>query len=83
MNLTSYGDISFYALNSAYGHLVCKWLSENPVMTLPIKKRINTGLFIGRRVTLYIKETQVRDTTNEGYQRRGRMQIHCNEILRW
>jgi len=30
-----------------------KMKDENPVMTLPIKKRINTELFIDKRAALY------------------------------
>jgi len=31
-------------------------MSENPVMSFPIKKRINTELFIDRNAELYIQE---------------------------
>jgi len=41
---------------------VCK----NQVMTLSIKKRINTELFIIRTAALYIGETQIRVGTKEG-----------------
>jgi len=37
----------------------------------PRKKRINTGLFIGRTATLYIDETSLRDKTKEGEHRVG------------
>jgi len=39
-------------------------LSENPVFTFPIKKRINTGLFIGRMALLSIGETRISNTYN-------------------
>jgi len=39
---------------------------ENPVMTFPIKKRINTELFIDKRASLYI-------------QKRGARKIRTNE----
>jgi len=42
--------------------------TENPVMTFPIKKRVNTELFIYRMAALYIAESWVRDMTNEGNQ---------------
>jgi len=36
---------------------------ENPVMTVPIKKRINTELFIERTAAFYIGETRIREVT--------------------
>jgi len=41
-------------------------VAENPVMTFPIKKRITSAPIIDRTAALYIGETQVRATTNEG-----------------
>jgi len=38
-------------------------------MTIPIKKRINTELFIDRTAVLYIGETLIRAVTKEGDQR--------------
>jgi len=40
--------------------IVCE---ENPVTTIPIKKRNNAALFIDKRIALYIGETQIRDRT--------------------
>jgi len=44
---------------------------ENLVMTLPIKKIINTELFIDRMAALYVGWTRIRDKTNEGVQQVG------------
>jgi len=38
----------------------------NQVTTFPIKKRINTELFIDRTATLYMVETQIREEITEG-----------------
>jgi len=37
---------------------------ESLVMTFPIKKRINTEMFIDRTAALYIRETRIRAMTN-------------------
>jgi len=34
-------------------------MSENPLMTSPIKKRINTELFINERAELYIQKSEL------------------------
>jgi len=39
-----------------------------PLMTFPIKKRINNELFIDRMAALYMGETPIRGVTNEGNQ---------------
>jgi len=39
---------------------------ENPIMAFPIKKRINTELFIDSTTAIYIGETLIRVVTNEG-----------------
>jgi len=44
---------------------------EKPRMTIPIKKRIDTGLFIDRMTALYLGETQIRAGINEGDQSVG------------
>jgi len=44
---------------------------ENPVVTLPKKKRINTELFIDRTAALNIGEIWIRVATNEGDQQIG------------
>jgi len=41
---------------------------ENIVMTLPIKKRINIGLFIDRKAALSIGQSEIRVVTKEGDQ---------------
>jgi len=41
---------------------------ENLMMTFPIKKRINSELFIGRMAALNIGETRIGVATHEGYQ---------------
>jgi len=43
-------------------------LCENPVMTFPIKKIIDTKLFIGRAAALYILISRIRDEINKGDQ---------------
>jgi len=45
-----------------------KNMCESPVMTFPIKKRINTELFIDRTAALNIKENWIREETSEGDQ---------------
>jgi len=48
-----------------------RWVEKtggNPVMTFPIKKRINTELFIDRMAALYKGETLIRVGTNAGDQ---------------
>jgi len=47
------------------------WKNENPVMSFPIKRRINTDLFIDRMAALYLVESWIRHRTNEGDQRVG------------
>lgn len=42
---------------------------KTQVMTFLTGKRINTQLFIDGAVTLYIEETQIRNTTNKGTQK--------------
>jgi len=67
---------------------------KNPVMTFPLKKRINTELFIVRiRDALYIGETRIRVVTDEGdqwgaqmislYQKVWEWKIRCQLILKW
>jgi len=41
---------------------------ENPVMTFPIMKKINTELFINRTTALYRGETQIKVLNNKGDQ---------------
>jgi len=41
---------------------------ENPEMTFPIKKRINTESVIGRMVALYIIQRHIKGEINEGDQ---------------
>jgi len=38
---------------------------KNPVMTLPVKKRINTELFIDRTTALYILVSRIKDEINK------------------
>jgi len=41
----------------------CEGLDENPVMTFPMKKSINTELLIDKTVALYIEDGQIKDGT--------------------
>jgi len=42
----------FWLLKKIWGDFLEALLERNPVMTFPIKKRINTDLFIDRKVAL-------------------------------
>jgi len=52
--------VSYHYINSKIENV-----HENPVMTFPIKLRINTELFIDRLVALYIGETLIRMLTKQ------------------
>jgi len=54
----------------------------NPVITFQVKKRINSGLFIGRTAALYIGETQIRVVMNESDQPVALADWRCEFTLR-
>jgi len=58
-----YASAVLWSGEPVYGLDEC--VCENPVMTLPIKKRISTELFINRTEALYIGVIWIRIKTSE------------------
>jgi len=56
---------------------------ENPVMTFPIKKRIETEIFIGRNAALFIQNGGIKDMNKrEGGQPFVLVDPQINHMLR-
>jgi len=56
---------------------------ENPVRTFPIKKSVNTELYIDRMAAFCKRETRIRDMTKEGDEadRKSKYTLRRNVIL--